>query len=75
MFDINKYPKKLGNQLAIYQHNNHIDVFYGEGWASHVRFTKKRTPSGTHLTKATQQAIPTQLYQQILQEIKKCTLM
>jgi len=73
MFDINTYPKKLGKNITIFQAYNNIDVFYGEGWNNHARFTKKKTSSGMRLDKVTHQSIPKHLYAQIVQEIKQCT--
>lgn len=69
-FDINKYPKKLGSDVAIFQHGNFVDVFHGDDWTSHTRLQKKRTKNGTFLTKITGVNLPSSIYTQVNKEVQ-----
>lgn len=69
LYDLSKYPKKLGKQVAIFQANHIVDVFFGDGWQAHVRFLKKRTPKGTFLSQVAGEKVPAAIFKQVLSEV------
>lgn len=66
-FKIENYPKKLGKDVAIFQTNIYVDVFFGEGWTQHARFKRDRNKK---LIRVTEQNLPKHVYQQVMNEVR-----
>ena len=71
MFDINKYPKSLGQDVVIKKvGHSTIDVFFGkEGWATHARFTTKRTARGTFLSQVSGDKVPQAIFKTVIEKV------
>lgn len=69
-FDITKYNKKLGNNLAIFHNQHHLDIFYGTtGWEPHARYLKKKSKNGIFLTQIAGPTVPNHIFKQVLKEV------
>lgn len=65
-FQIEKYPKKLGKDVVVFQTNIYVDVFFGEGWNQHTRFKRDRNKK---LIRMTEHALPKHIHQQVIETV------
>lgn len=70
-FNIAKYNKKLGKDVAIMKVGHHVDVFFGkDGWEPHARFAIKRTNRGAFLSQVSGDKLPQHIFQSVIKEVQ-----
>lgn len=71
MFDINKYPKTLGQSLVVKKvGHNVVDTFFGQnGWENHARFHITKTKKGTFLSQTSGKKLPQHIFKQVIEKV------
>lgn len=71
-FDIKKYPKKLGQDVAIFKSGHFVDVFVGtDGFNNHTRFTSKKTAKGVFLDHHSGHPLSNAVFKFVISEVNK----
>jgi len=70
MFDINKYPKSLGQDTVLKKVGHFLDVFTGKsGWENHTRLKVVSTPKGKFLSHVHGKKLPTNIFKTLSTQV------